>query len=921
MRPLYIKMSAFGPYAGETNIDMNQLGENGLYLITGDTGAGKTTIFDAICFALYGEPSGPNRDVSMFRSKYAEPDTPTMVEMAFTHGGKEYIIRRNPEYMRPAKKGSGMTKQVADAELHFPDGNVITKVKEVTAAVENILGINREQFSQVSMLAQGDFLKLLLAETKDRMEIFRELFKTKYYQTLQYVLEEKRKDIYGQAEDGRKSVKQYIDGIKVEKDDVLFIDVKNAMDGKMTTDDVVELLDRIISQDMATRDEIETKLNKVNDDLEIVNANIGAAETLKKAKEDMEKARVSLDKALPEMSEYENLVKESETELKEKGELEKAAHKIENELNRYDEVDGLRNAISELEKEIVGGTDLLQKQDKEKEELLSKLENLKKELDSIKDSGTSLEKLKSEKSQIDNDINTLKEISKELKACNDKASELRAAQEKYKNDDDEFKKLNSLYEDKEQMFRDGQAGILAEKLKEGEPCPVCGSTTHPAKAHLTEDIPSEKELEKAKNDAEKARQQRDKSAENASIIKTALETMEEALKKKARDRLDIDDLTILSEKITEIRNKKTSDLKILNEKIKTEENNINRKSQLEEKIPSEERVISDLVEEIGNLRSSLEGKKAAKEQQEKELEKISNDLQFKNKKAASDEMKKLLKKSNDLQMAYDKAKETFENQKSLVNNLKTRINTLEENISKSNAPDLTAEKEKQRELNASREEYTNFKGNVGSRITNNESIRNSIISKSEKIAEIEKKLQWVKVLSDTANGKLAGKEKIMLETYIQTTYFDRIIRRANVRLFTMSGGQYELIRMKEASNAQRKSGLELGVIDHYNGSERSVKTLSGGESFLASLSLALGLSDEVQASAGGIRVETMFVDEGFGSLDSDSLEMAYKALASLTEGNKLVGIISHVNELKDKIDKQVVVTKEKSGGSRVEIVL
>ncbi len=189
------------------------------------------------------------------------------------------------------------------------------------------------------------------------------------------------------------------------------------------------------------------------------------------------------------------------------------------------------------------------------------------------------------------------------------------------------------------------------------------------------------------------------------------------------------------------------------------------------------------------------------------------------------------------------------------------------------------------------------------------------------IAEIEQKLQWVRALSETANGQLSGKDKVKLETYIQTTYFDRIINRANLRLLTMSGGQYELMRMKEAANAKSQSGLDLGVKDHYNGSERSVKTLSGGESFMASLSLALGLSDEVQSSAGGIQIDTMFVDEGFGSLDPEALDMAYKALAGLTEGNRLVGIISHVADLKERIDKQVVVTKEKTGGSFIEVVV
>ncbi len=233
MRPVNLVMSAFGPYAARTEINMDQLGTQGLYLITGDTGAGKSTIFDAICFALYGEASGPNRETGMLRSKYAADDVPTEVQLRFLHSGREYLIKRNPEYMRAAKRNSsksssGLTKQPADAELHMPDGEVITKVGNVTAAVERILGVNKEQFSQISMLAQGDFLKLLLADTKSRMEIFRELFKTQKYMTLQKTLDNEQKKVYVLVEDGKKSVAQFIAGIQADSYDVLSLDVEKA---------------------------------------------------------------------------------------------------------------------------------------------------------------------------------------------------------------------------------------------------------------------------------------------------------------------------------------------------------------------------------------------------------------------------------------------------------------------------------------------------------------------------------------------------------------------------------------------------------------------------------------------------------------------------------------------------------------------
>ncbi|MCR5292103.1 MAG: SMC family ATPase [Eubacterium sp.] len=953
MRPISIKMSAFGPYAGSVEIDMERLGENGLYLITGDTGAGKTTIFDAICFALFGEPSGPNRDTGMFRSKYASPETPTEVEMVFLHAGKKYTVKRNPEYMRPSKKGDGVTKQVAEAELNLPDGNVVSKVKDVTAKVEDILGINREQFSQISMLAQGDFLKLLLADTKERMEIFREIFKTSAYQTLQTRLEEERKLIYGQVEDNRKSVKQYIDGILVDKDDVLSIEVDKAKDDKLTTEDTIDLLDRIINQDIAARDRLDAELAKFDKEIEIANANIGAAETLERAKQEAERARKELETETPKQSGYEASLKDAEEALKGKSELEKAAHTIEAELPRYDEIEELRAAIKRLTKETGDGSKFLSSKNEMKENASANLEKQKAELASMGDSGAELEKLKNEKGQIEQHIKASDDISEELKNCERKQSELESAQERYRKDNDSFAEKNEIYESMEQRFRDGQAGILADKLKDGEPCPVCGSTHHPARAHLTNDIPSEKELDEAKKAAAKARDSRDKSSENAGAIRASLGEMKQSLVKKVvaefgselsaaglnpgdanlrdtgdgetdvfqRDTGDgvSDVFQVLPEILSRVQDDNTAKLNSVTQKIKAAEQTVKRKMELEKLIPENEKKLTDITAEISDITRILTEKSTAKTEKEKQLEKVSGELKFEGKNAAEAEKSRLLRQAEILQKSFDNARKACDDQKLKIGSLKTKISTLEENIRKSDAPDLAAEKEKLSGLSNARRESINVRSKVISRIDKNEEIRKNIIYKAGVIAEVEKKLQWVKALADTANGKLSGKNKIMLETYIQTTYFDRIIRRANLRLMTMSDGQYELTRMKEAANKSSKSGLDLGVIDHYNGSERSVKTLSGGESFIASLSLALGLSDEVQASAGGIKVETMFVDEGFGSLDSDSLDMAYKALAGVTEGNKLVGIISHVSELKVKIDKQVIVTKEKSGGSKVEI--
>ena len=921
MRPLNLKLSAFGPYAGSVNIPMDDLGSRGLYLITGDTGAGKTTIFDAICFALYGEASGPNRDASMFRSKYASPDMPTEVELTFLHGGKEYYVKRNPEYYRSKKNGEGLTKQNADAQLHTPDGRVYTKVKDVTVAIEGLLGINRDQFSQIAMLAQGDFLKLLIADTKQRQAIFRELFQTQLYQTLQGKLEDQRKEIYGQVEDGKKSVKQYILGIQVDKDDVLSIDVEKAQSGQMTTEDVVELLGKLTDQDDVLKDELEGELKQINDALEDVNKKIGAAQEGEKAKNAKAEAEENLNKEIPVLEQQTAEVSKAETALKEKAGLDRKAAAIEAELPDYDTVETLQKVLENLRSDNKEHAELRKIKEDEKKEKSDELSDQKEELASFKDTGAVIEKIKANLEKTKEEAEAIEELSESLRDFfNDQKAYLNA-QDDYKKKDDEFKRVNSIYESMEQDFRDGQAGILAEKLKDGERCPVCGSTAHPSPAKLSDEVPSEKELDEAKKNSEKARKDRDDAAKKTNGLKISLETQEKGLRNNCKKVVNIEDPDEVWDKLAEIRNACNEKYKTEEEQLNKEQSKVKRKEQLDKSIPELERAVEDLRGQIEKLTVSLSEGQVKENEKSKQLSECKKGLKYANKAEAEKARKDLAEKSGALQTAYDDANKKLSTQKEKVARLKAAIETNDKAIKAAKVTDVNEELEKQDILKRKQNDCIERRNTVINRLENNETTRGNIISRSAGIAEVEKKLQWIKALSDTANGKLSGKDKVMLETYIQTTYFDNIINRANLRLLTMSGGQYELIRMQEAANARSQSGLDLGVIDHYNGTERSVKTLSGGESFMASLSLALGLSDEVQSSAGGIQIDTMFVDEGFGSLDPEALDMAYKALASLTEGNRLVGIISHVADLKERIDKQVVVTKDRSGGSRIKMIV
>ena len=921
MRPIMLKMSAFGPYAGETIIPMEELGSQGLYLITGDTGAGKTTIFDAICYALYGEASGANRESSMFRSKYAEVDTPTEVELVFIHCGKEYRIKRIPEYLRPAKRGDGYTKQQAEAELYMPDGQIITKTKDVTVAIEGLLGINRDQFSQIAMLAQGDFLKLLLADTKTRQEIFRELFKTGYYRELQNELDDKRKEIYIQVMDGRKSVEQFVSGIAVDEDDVLAIDVNKAKNGQMTTEDIIELIDSLIIKDREIKVKLESELGEINKELEKVNGNIGAAEASLQTERELESAKERLAVIIPEENALKEEYAKAKKELKGKDKLTAEVAEVGAEMANYDTVDKLVCDISEARKSRETEQTLLDETTLALVEKQDALDGFKKEQVEYKDVSATVEKLSAELEKIDNEIEALSELEEDYKAYLEDAEELINLQNKYGLANQAFCTAKDKYEQMDQAFRDGQAGILAMSLSDGDACPVCGSTTHPQKAKLSESVPTEADLNKAKDASEKAREAANEASNNAGKAKASIETKEKELKKKAAKLLKVTDIASLSEELIMAKSNANDKAKEVKALLVAEQNKVDRKAKLDELIPNTEEEIKGLTNKLTELRESLSAAETKIAENTKQLDTLKKMLRFESKVAAEERCIHLNQEANKLQKAYDMAEANYKSKAEEVVGLKAKIEGFIKSLENANTDSLESDKTKKAELDNKQTDIIEVSQIVTSRIETNDSIKSNIEKKSAQIAEIEKKLQWVTALSDTANGKLRGKEKIMLETYIQTTYFDRIISRANVRLMKMTSGQYELKRQGEASNSKSQSGLELGVIDHYNGSERSVKTLSGGESFMASLSLALGLSDEVQSSAGGIQIETMFVDEGFGSLDPESLNQAYSALASLTEGNRLVGIISHVSELKDKIDSQIVVTKAKSGGSYAKVVV
>ena len=920
MRPLKLAVSAFGPYAGLTTLDLTALGKNGLYLITGDTGAGKTTLFDAITYALYGEASGETRETSMLRSKYSAPETETFVKMDFEYNNKVYNIIRNPEYARPKKKGFGFTSQKADATLTYPDGKLVIGSPQVTAAIRELTGIDRSQFTQIAMIAQGDFLKLLVASTKERQVIFRQIFQTGNYETLQNQLKTESNNLVKQYDEIQRSIKQYINGISCETDDVLGIDVQKARDGRLTVDCVIELLNKLIKQDESKQHSVNAALLVIDNDISKIDTALGKAEQENKLRNDITKTDSNLTASLEELPKLRAAYEDS---AKHQPEIEPLTGRIAMEnanLAQYDELDEAVNKNAQKHMEL----ETLQKKKSEltKRAILKKeqQQSCQEQLSTLLDVETKKLKLLTELERINNrkaQVDGIKTLISEYSRI---GATFKAKQNEYLSFRESAVLANASYVELSRAFLDGQAGVLASTLEVGKPCPVCGSTEHPAPAEISDKAPSERAVETAKKASDNTQSAASAASNKAAEEKGKLESKRSEIDKAAGDIFDefpkklVEAVDTESSALSELHSATSAEIKEADEKKKT-------KTRIEKNLPILDRELADLGSAIVTTETEIAALTAEIKGIEASIKKLRETLVYSVKKDAEENIRTLSVKKEQLETNIQTAKSALDKQNSLISGFMAKLETLTQqlgNVDAVNTEELNAQKA---ELAAQKNTLSKETAVIVSRLNINGSTKNQIDKHLFEEVGVGERLKWVKSLSDTANGQLSGKEKIMLETYVQASYFERIIRRANLRLMTMSAGQYELKRAADASNLLSQSGLELNVIDHNNATERSVKSLSGGESFMASLSLALGLSDEIQSSSGGIRIDTMFVDEGFGALDENTLSQALKVLAGLADSNLLVGIISHVSELKERINKQIIVKKGKNGGSQIEIVV
>ena len=1037
MRPIKLTISAFGPYASKQVIDFEELKGRNIFVISGKTGAGKTTIFDAISYALYGEASGESRETDSLRSHFADDNTETYVELEFELRGEKYTVNRVPKQKKKKARGEGYTEKSADATLTLPDGKVITKVKNVTDKIIEILGITREQFKQIVMLAQGEFKKLLLADSVERDGIFRKIFNTYDFEKIQAELKDKAANLSKNRTKSKHEMEINLKNIKGEHDIVI--------DEYVDFPLVIEKLKDLLERDNNIYKTLNEEGKEVDNNLQVKNQEKAIIETNNNLLKEKEIITKALEELLSKEDEYKNksktiidgknakevkyiedkliettkkLTKREEDynlslknidslklkqeeankllQIEESKECDREKLSVEiNNLNKLEEkiieLDSLNNKVMHLKQSAENSKLQIINNKKETEELKKSKEEKELQLKDIATLETKKVELESDIKAKNKTLDEVRELFKVIRSFQNTYIEHNNKAKEYKEFEVEYKKVKENYEKMDDLYKKEQAGILASKLQENEPCPVCGSTNHPNKATIKENlkIPTKEELKVAKENLDKLEKENlekinnlttlnsnkttyleqvnnhlsmlsatlniDKTfnSETAKVVKNLGTELKSVIDKLKDELLKVIDKISLKEKIEKELNLITT---TINERehslIKLEEceknytteltQNITKIDEYKKEIPeniTDLKTLNNLIEvktkelniskeklaklrlENENLAKKLEGENSTSKEINKSIEELK--LEIANNKANFNEAIK--------EQGFDNI-QTYEDAKlqiSMVESLEKEVENYNSELKLTKAKqediinktkdivfmDITTIDEEIRSIQNNKKELESKLRELHAIIVGNKTILKNVENLNIEFKEIEEEYKVVGELADLANGKKAP--YISFERYILASYFEDIIEAANIRLEKMTGDRFSLIRKTSKSKGAGQKGLELEIYDNYTDSSRDVSSLSGGESFKASLSLALGLSDIVQSNAGGVSLDTMFVDEGFGTLDPQSLDNAIDSLLELQRGGRLVGIISHVEELKERIDAKLEVTST-SKGSKVE---
>ena len=868
----------------------------------------------------------------MLRCKYADDKTPTFVELEFEVHGVRYTVRRNPEYQRPKTRGEGMTTEKADATLTYPDTRPpVTKAKDVTAAVQEIIGLDYNQFSQIVLIAQGQFTKLLNASTEERSRIFRKLFRTQRYAQLQERLQAEAAALNQQRTAQNAKLDSLLGGLQFSPEDP-DAEALRVLCAQTVPETALALLDALTARQAAALEEAGTALHITEAQLDKVQQQLGAAAQAQRLAQQLAARQAELAAARPALDAARAEADHHAGDAAQLDALTAQVTQAQSALAAYDALDALCRQQTEARDAARLAAAQAHKRRTQLDSLNAALATAETELSALADAGTRLLALQNHSTQLTQRGEALAKLEQRLADCQRQAKRAHKAQESYRAAAAAQDEARARRDALERAFLDAQAGLLAESLVEGTPCPVCGSTHHPARALLPHTAPTQAQVEAARQAAAAA----DRQAQTASAAaQSALAAANEAKTSLRRDAE-----TLLPERFTAPEGTVPLTFALMTNVLAEEaaalqteqadcaaqcrqaDADCRRKAQLEADRQAKTRQRPALEQSAAEADRSAAAQNASADALEGQIAERRAALPYPRRADAQAALDKLEADRRTLRTGMDTAQRKLKQAEQSVAAAEAAVEALtaqqtaaQKELPARSAEELTAQ---QTELTAARETLRSREKQLSAQLLPNRKTAAQYRAAAEARQTLESRWQWVSALAVTAGGTLTSKQKIKLEAYIQMNYLDRILRYANTRLMQMTAGQYELERIG-AENQRSQSGLDLGVIDHYNGTRRSVKTLSGGESFKASLALALGLSDEVQSSAGGIRLDTLFLDEGFGSLDEESLELAIRVLSGLTEGDRLVGIISHVGALKDRIDRQVVVHKARTGGSTVEL--
>ncbi len=1021
MKPLKLTMSAFGPYANLTVIDFEKY-LNGLYIITGDTGAGKTTIFDAITFALYGEASTARRENSMLRSDFAGKEIKTFIELEFLYDGEIYKIYRNPRYRREGLK----TEETARAELTYPNGSIRTGVKEVNAAVKDILGIDCGQFTQISMIAQGDFLKLLLAGTEERGRIFRDIFNTDFYRSFQERLK-------AGCNEARKKYEHIKNAIETSVNEIICDDKKEY--NALQSEEFLEFILCVIKEDkdketqireeektlrkksglltvsintakknnelicsLNKEKEILSSLEKKNNDIEEYKKQIQMAsminsellplyqrinerrKSISRLQSVIEDKKKILRDALDDSDRLEKNYLSQKNDTDKRDKLYAQLEQLKNEFKWYEKLEVHEKKKAEAEKALPADEERLKKVKAEYDKVIKKSEETKEALRNLKTAESDYEIAKHNQEKFTDYMKRLDRAYMDYKGFEHHGQTYEILKEKYIKCEAELTDMSEEYNRQYNLFLREQAGMIAEALEAGKPCPVCGSLSHPHKAEKNNNAPSEAQLIILKENVENIRKQCGEYAEQAGQEKNECDKIENDIRKLITEFNDEQGniKAILDKIVIRLKDKYSEAVKA----VEKAEKNLFEKKEYESVLTDLDKHASELTQSRYQLEKSVNSLIMELDIEESKIKSLRDITTYNNRKEAETELSRKTEQYEKYIQEFEKTEEAYkaciqlidearavinsnepvaEEEKNTLYNEESEMKILMERFMISDETELEKNvltRDKEEEIKQIIDEYinkcsacrerikvledtieTNEKINVEELVKNKEEIdikieevseiRNGIrarlsINKNimERVSGLRKEMKHVSAeyemllnLSQTASGELSGKQKIAFEQYIQSAYFRSILNEANKRFGYMTNGRFELVRRDVSDNIKSKGGLEIDVFDNYTGKNRDVKTLSGGESFKASLCMALGLSEVIQRNSGGVRLESMFVDEGFGVLDSESLEQAVEILSSLSDSDRMVGIISHISELKDRIDKKIIVQRDIAGST------